>query len=76
MDVVTINDLEQAINRARQSAPASGSESALSADVSLLADLYGELIFRGHKAFRANTVSDEHQAALSRWVANDSARAA
>ena len=76
MEVVTINDLEQAINRARQSAPASGAESALSRDVSLLADLYGELIFRNHKAFQANSVDDKHQAALSRWLPDTSARAA
>lgn len=68
MEIVTINELELAINRARQSVPATGSESALSADVSLLADLYGELIFRGHKAFQADSVSPEHQDALKRWT--------
>ncbi len=68
MKIVTINELEQAINRARQSVPATGHESALSADVSLLADLYGELIFRGHKAFRADSVSVRHQEVLERWL--------
>jgi len=76
MDTVTITDLELAINRARQGEPAAGTEAALSADVSLLADLYGELIFRGHRAFKADSVSQAHQAALQRWVVTSAPKAA
>lgn len=76
MEIITINALEQAINRARHSEPATGHESALSSDVSLLADLYGELIFRGHKAFQADSVSDTHRQVLSRWLVAGEPRAA
>jgi len=76
MDIVSITDLELAINRARQGEPAAGNEAALSSDVSLLADLYGELIFRGHRAFKADTVSPAHQEALQRWLIASAPKAA
>jgi len=76
MDIVSITDLELAINRARQGEPAAGTEAALSSDVSLLADLYGELIFRGHRAFKTDSVSQSHQAALQRWLAASAPKAA
>ena len=76
MDIVSITDLELAINRARQGEPAAGRDAALSSDVSLLADLYGELIFRGHRAFKADTVSTAHQEALQRWLLSSAPKAA
>lgn len=76
MDIVSITELELAINRARQGEPAAGKEAALSNDVSLLADLYGELIFRGHRAFKADTVSEAHQEALQRWLVDRAPKAA
>ncbi|MFK7962970.1 MAG: DUF3717 domain-containing protein [Burkholderiaceae bacterium] len=76
MDIISITDLELAINRARQTEPSVGHEAALSSDVSLLADLYGELIFRGHRAFKADSVTLDHQKALARWVVDSAPKAA
>lgn len=66
---ITITQLEQAINTARGSQPASGSESALSAEVSLLASLYGKLIFRGQSHLDIDELAEAQRAALLRWLA-------
>ena len=65
---ISISDLEQSINRARAAQPASGSESALSAEVSVLADLYGRLIFRGQASLDPDLLSATQKAALLRWL--------
>jgi hypothetical protein len=68
MEPLSISQLEAAINRARAVAPASGIEASLSPDVALLARLYGEMIFRHHSHLDVETLSDEEQLALLRWV--------
>lgn len=67
MTPVRIRELEDAINRARGEQPASGAEARLSDDVSRLAGIYGELIFRGHSAFDADSLDPGTRAALMRW---------
>jgi hypothetical protein len=67
MTPITISELEQAINSARQAQPAEGQEAALSADVAVLADIYGQLIFRGHKAFDADSLAPDERDTLLRW---------
>jgi hypothetical protein len=69
MTPITISELEQAINAARQAQPAEGQESALSADVAILADIYGQLIYRGHRAFDADSLEPDEREALLRWRA-------
>ena len=65
---ITITQLELAINQARASQPASGSESALSGDVSRLAALYGRLIFHGQAHLDADALEEQLRAALLRWL--------
>lgn len=67
MTPITISELEQAINSARQAQPADGQEAALSADVAILADIYGQLIYRGHKAFDADSLEPDERDTLLRW---------
>ena len=78
MTPTTISELEQAINRARQSQPADGQQAALSADVARLAEIYGQLIFRGHKVFDADSLDPPERDALRRWLngGSDQGRAA
>lgn len=71
MKPVTISALELAINAARFAAPAQGREAALSDDVNVLAGIYGELIFRGHRGFDADSVSVAARQALERWLPVD-----
>ncbi|MGB7180482.1 MAG: DUF3717 domain-containing protein [Burkholderiaceae bacterium] len=68
MTPIKISDLEKAINHARQALPAEGQAAALSTDVGLLADIYGQLIFLGHKAFDADSLEPPVRAALFRWI--------
>lgn len=74
MNPISISDLEQAINSARSAEPASGSEAALSGDVAVLADIYGQLIYRGHKMFDADSLDADERETVLRWlkVARDS----
>lgn len=68
--MVSITELEAAINRARHAHPAHGREAALSPDVALLAALYGELIYRRAHQFELATLSPELRGAFERWRAN------
>jgi Bacterial regulatory helix-turn-helix protein, lysR family/Protein of unknown function (DUF3717) len=68
MEMLLINQLELAINRARAKLPASGHEAALSHDVSVLASLYGELIYRQEIEFDLEQLGDEQQMVLLRWL--------
>ena len=61
--------LEQAINRARQAAPAQGVEAALGKDVAILGDLYGRLIWRRQAGFRLSELDADERAAFARWTA-------
>ena len=67
MTPIRIRELEDAINRARSAEPASGSEARLSDDVGRMATVYGELIYRGHTAFDADSLDDATRQALLRW---------
>lgn len=74
MNPISISDLEQAINAARSAEPASGSEAALSGDVAVLADIYGQLIYRGHKMFDADSLDASQRSIVLHWL--EAARAA
>ena len=76
MTPITINELERAINCARAAQPTDGGRAALSAELALLAGIYGQLIYRGHKAFDADSLAPNEQAALQRWLAAEPGRAA
>jgi len=65
---MTITELETAINNARKSEPSDGRESALSKDVSLMASVYGELIFRGHKAFDLDSLPERTRIVIKTWT--------
>jgi hypothetical protein len=65
---ITIAQLEQAINRARDAHPASGREFALATEVSLLGTLYGALIFRGQAYVDLDDLPEPQRSALSRWL--------
>ncbi|MEZ5652674.1 MAG: DUF3717 domain-containing protein [Burkholderiaceae bacterium] len=67
MTPIRIRELEIAINRARGHEPASGTEARLSSDVSTLAAIYGELIYRRHSAFDADSLPPAEREALMRW---------
>ncbi|MFN5509713.1 MAG: DUF3717 domain-containing protein [Burkholderiales bacterium] len=66
---VFITDLEAAINRARSAQPASGPESALTREVSLLAGLYGRMIWERRDGIDFDTLSTAEQLALQSWMA-------
>lgn len=68
MQVITIAQLEAAINAARQHSPARQSGQALPNDVNVLAEIYGELIYKGHRAFDLDSLNAAQQTALERWL--------
>ncbi|MEZ5657890.1 MAG: DUF3717 domain-containing protein [Burkholderiaceae bacterium] len=67
---IRIHELEAAINRARGHEPASGAEARLSDDVSRLGAIYGELIFRRHTVFDADSLPAQDREAVLRWLAD------
>jgi Protein of unknown function (DUF3717) len=67
MNVLTIGQLEQAINRARSAQPAHGIESALSPDVAALASLYGRMIFLRLEACPTDALEPREREAIARW---------
>ncbi len=66
---ITLNELEAAINRARTAQPASGAESSLGRDVSVLAGLYGRMIWERLERLDTDEISAPERAALNRWRA-------
>lgn len=76
MTPISITQLELAINAARYAAPSMGQESALSDDVAILADIYGELIYRGHKNFDADSLPVKARDVVLQWIAQSEGRAA
>ncbi len=76
MTPISIAQLEHAINAARSCAPSVGHEASLSDDVATLAGIYGELIFRQHKNFDADSLPAESRDLVLRWVAQSEGRAA
>lgn len=67
MDAVRIADIEAAINVARQHEPARGSEAALSADVAVLAAIYGEMIWFRRSSVSLAELTDAQRAVFERW---------
>lgn len=67
--VLTINALEAAINRARAAQPATGAEAVLSREVSVLAKLYGRMIWDRELERPWETLTDTEQVALQLWAA-------
>lgn len=63
--VITITDIESAINRCRTFAPTQ--DYALSKDCRLLADIYGEMIYYHQHEWPAEKLTPELQAAYDRW---------
>lgn len=76
MTPISISQLEEGINAARSVAPAVGQEAALSDDVAILADIYGELIYRQHKNFDADSLPVKERNIVLHWVAQSEGRAA
>ena len=70
MKVVSIAQLESAINAARSAEPADGTASTLSEDVALLAGIYGELIYLNHRAFDCDSLTPDQQRVLTKWLDN------
>ena len=67
MDLLSIGQIEAAINRARSALPSTGHEAALSMDVALLADVYGLMIYQRLDEIRLAELDDEHRAVALRW---------
>ena len=67
--VLTIGALEAAINRARAAQPATGAEAVLSREVSVLAKLYGRMIWDREAERPWETLTDTERVALQLWAA-------
>jgi hypothetical protein len=67
--VLTIGALEAAINRARAAQPATGAEAVLSREVSVLAKLYGRMIWDREAQRPWETLTDTERVALQLWAA-------
>lgn len=65
---MTIGQIEAAINRARRAQPAVGHEASLSADVALLANIYGLMIYRRQDEQLLAELDPGHRDALLRWA--------
>lgn len=72
-EILTLNALETAINRARAAQPASGPESSLGRDVAVLAGLYGRMIWHRTERLALHEISDSERVVLSRWGAREPA---
>jgi len=66
--VITIGQLEAAINRARMAQPASGPESTLTREVSALGGIYGRLIWERKDRIELEALSQTEQIALQLWL--------
>ena len=67
--VLTIGALEAAINRARAAQPATGAEAVLSREVSVLAKLYGRMIWDREAERPWETLTDTERVAFQLWAA-------
>lgn len=67
--VVTIGELEAAINRARAAQPAVGAEAVLSREVSVMAKLYGRMIWERQPDLSWDALTDAERVALQLWAA-------
>ena len=68
MQTITIHELETAINRARAAQPATGSHASLSADVALLADVYGGMIYGRRDSVAMEELSLAQREVIGRWM--------
>jgi len=69
--IVSIQMLEGAINAARRQSPTRSADHCLSADVAVLAGLYGQLIFHRDSAFDADCLDSATRRILDHWLAHD-----
>ena len=65
--MISLQQLELAINRARVAHPASGRDARLHEDVSVLGDLYGRMIYGRLKSLALASLSPREHAAWIRW---------
>lgn len=68
MTTIPIAQVEAAINRARAAHPACGAESALSLEVSVLAGLYGRMIYERLEQVELGSLSTAERVALELWL--------
>ncbi|MBU3746291.1 MAG: DUF3717 domain-containing protein [Burkholderiales bacterium] len=72
--MISLQQLELAINSARQANPSQGADAQLSPDVALLAGLYGRMIFYRLKALPLSSLSQHEFEAWSRWTSPHAAQ--
>lgn len=67
---ITLNEIEQAINYWRAIKPSTGEESALSAEVNALANVYAMMIFNRLKVTHTDTLRVPCQQLIATWRAS------
>jgi Protein of unknown function (DUF3717) len=67
---ISLSDLEVAINRARAALPSQGTDHQLASDVSVLANLYGKMIYYKQVVVPMQLLSDAEQIVLLNWIMN------
>jgi hypothetical protein len=65
---ISLSELEVAINKARVAMPSHGADHELQADVSILANLYGKMIYYKQLVVPMHLLSDNEQIVLLNWV--------
>jgi Protein of unknown function (DUF3717) len=72
LNQLTLADLETAINKARQalehSSPKIGDDDPIQVDLSVLAGLYGKMIYYQQTSIPMELLSDTEQIALLTWA--------
>lgn len=68
--VITIQFVGDSLARVCQAHPSTGQDHALHPDASLLAELYGTMIYSRVREIRLGEVSENIRAALDRWKPN------
>ena len=71
MTPMTISQLEMTINQARAGDCVTAELGELSDDVNVLAAIYGELIYRGHKGFDIDSLDESSRRIVLRWAGPD-----
>jgi len=67
--MLTLTDLEQAINYWRQQRPATGEECALSPEVNTLANPYAMMIFEGRHEIALDVLEPQVRQLIQAWQA-------
>ncbi|NBO03845.1 MAG: DUF3717 domain-containing protein [Betaproteobacteria bacterium] len=65
--MISLQQLEQAINRARASSPSRGTDAQLDPEVSVLAGIYGQMIYYRLKTLALSALSPRELEAWQRW---------